>query len=156
MSNKLNRQENKTHHTQRGRRRRCRFLQKTKKFSMRKNRKSNVKKDRSGSCRCFSSAVMEPSVQRKITWSKLFDASVVVTRVDWEEVFEPGNVWVGVPASSTEHGGGTGALDHLELRAHVYGGETCGQLILWNTATPAQSHTNTHMHFHCSSSLYHI
>ncbi len=89
---------------------------------------------------------MEPSARREITWSELFDAAVVVTGVDREEVFEPGNVRVRVTASSAEHGGGTGALHHLELRAHIYGGETWGQLILWNTGTPALLNTHTHTH----------
>ncbi len=123
------------------------------KGSMRKNKKWNGKKDNSGSCRCFFSSVTEQSARREITWSELFDAAVVVTGVDREEVFEPGNVWVWVTASSAEHGGGTGALHHLELRAHIYGGETWGQLILWNTGTPALLHTQTHVRWSCCWNL---
>lgn len=48
-----------------------------------------------------------------VTWSQLFDSPVVVTGVDGQEVFEPGNVRVGVAAGGAEHRGGTGAFHHL-------------------------------------------
>lgn len=69
--------------------------------------------------------------QRKPTWSELFNASVVVGGVDREEVFEPGDVRVGVTTGSTKHGGSARSLHHFQLWAHVYGGETSGQLVLW-------------------------
>lgn len=69
--------------------------------------------------------------QRKPTWSELFNASIVVGGVDWEEVFEPGDVRVWVATSGTEHGGSACSLHHFQLWAHVYGGEARGQLVLW-------------------------
>lgn len=66
----------------------------------------------------------------KPTWSELFNASVVVGGVDREEVFEPGDVWVRVAAGSAKHGGGACSLHHFQLWAHVYSGETRGQLVL--------------------------
>lgn len=140
MGNKLNRQEHKTHHTQRGhRQRRSRFLQKSKEKAPWERTETQTERR---TIVALGAAFLLAS-RREITWSELFDAAVVVTGVDREEVFEPGNVWVGVTASSTEHGGGTSALHHLELGAHIYGGETWGQLILWNTGTPALLHTHT-------------
>lgn len=56
---------------------------------------------------------------------------MVIGRVDGQEILEPGNFWVRVAAGSAEHGGGPRALHHLELGAHVYGGEPRGQLVLW-------------------------
>ena len=56
---------------------------------------------------------------------------MVVGGVDGEEVFEPGDVGVGVAAGGTEHGGGARSLHHFQLWAHVYGGEPRGQLVLW-------------------------
>lgn len=154
MGNKLNRQEHKTHHTQRGRRRRrCRFLQKTKeKASWERTETQTERRTIAALVAAFLLALPSPTPGREITWSELFDAPVVVTRVHREEVFEPGNVRVRVTASGTEHGGRTGALHHLELRAHIYGGETWGQLILWNTGTPAQlnTHADAHAHAHRS------
>lgn len=41
------------------------------------------------------------SHQRRPTWSELLNTSIVVGGVDGEEVFEPGDVRVGVAASGT-------------------------------------------------------
>lgn len=151
MGNKLNRQEHKTHHTQRGhRQRRCHFLQKSKEKAWWERTETQTERR---TIVALGAASLLAS-RREITWSELFDAAVVVTGVDREEVFEPGNVWVGVTASSTEHGGGTSALHHLELGAHIYGGETWGQLILWNTGTPALLHTHTHFRQSCCGNLH--
>lgn len=71
------------------------------------------------------------------TWSELLNASVVVGGVDRQEVFEPWDVRVGVATGGTQHGGSARSLHHLQLWAHVYGGETRGQLVLcrrmWDT-----------------------
>lgn len=67
-----------------------------------------------------------------LTWAELFDSSIVVWSVDWQEILKPGNFWVRVATSCTEHGGGPGTLYHFQLGAHVYGGEPRGKLVLWN------------------------
>lgn len=67
--------------------------------------------------------------ERLITWTKLLDSSVVTGRVDRQEVLEPGNLRVRVAAGSTEHSGGPRALNYLQLRTHIYGGEARGQLV---------------------------
>ena len=66
-----------------------------------------------------------------VTWAELFDSSIVIGRVDWQEILEPGNFWVRITASGTEHGGRPRTLHHFQLGTHVYGGEPRGQLVLW-------------------------
>lgn len=65
------------------------------------------------------------------TWSELLNASVVVGGVDRQEVFEPWDVRVRVATGGTQHGGSARSLHHFQLWAHVYGGKTRGQLVLW-------------------------
>ncbi len=69
------------------------------------------------------------------TWTELLDSSIAAVNVNRQEVFEPGDLRVGVPAGGTEHGSSARSLHHLQLRAHVYGGETVRDLVLWKTHT---------------------
>lgn len=65
----------------------------------------------------------------------MFDSSIAAINVDRQEVFEPGDLWVGVPAGGTKHGGSARSLHHLQLWTHVYGREAVRDLVLWKTHT---------------------
>lgn len=67
------------------------------------------------------------------TWSQLLDSPLAERRLHGEEVLEPGDLGIGDPAGGAQHGGGSGSLHHLQLRAHVDAGEAEGQQVLWKT-----------------------
>lgn len=80
------------------------------------------------------------------TWTELLDSSIAAVNVDRQEVFEPGDLRVGVPAGGTEHGSSSRSLHHLQLRAHVYGGEAVRDLVLWKTHTHTKPQRERHQH----------
>ena len=65
-----------------------------------------------------------------LTGAQLFDSAVTCVGVDGQEVLVPGDLWVGVPAGRTQHGGRPGPLHHLELGAHVDVREPGGKQVL--------------------------
>lgn len=86
----------------------------------------------------FRCAVCLFSFQMKqfvyLTWSELLDTTLAGTGVDRQEVFEPGDLWVGDAAGSTQHGGRPRPFHHLQLGTHVYTGEAKWQQVLWKDA----------------------
>lgn len=71
--------------------------------------------------------------QVHFTWTELFDSAVAAVNVNRKEVFKPGDLWVGVAARGTKHGGGPRSFHHLQLRAHVYDWKPVRDLVLWKT-----------------------
>lgn len=66
-----------------------------------------------------------------LTWSELFDATLAGGGVDRQEVFEPGDLWVGDATGGAQHGGRPRPLHHLQLGTHVYAREAKWQQVLW-------------------------
>lgn len=66
----------------------------------------------------------------KFTWTKLFNAPVAAADVHRKHVLEPGYLRVRVSAGCTQHGGGSGLFNHLQLGTHIDGGEAMGDLVL--------------------------
>ncbi len=94
-------------------------------------------------------------LQSFFTWTELLDSSTAAVNVDRQEVFEPGDLRVGVPAGGTEHGSSARSLHHLQLRAHVYGGEAVRDLVLWKThTTQPQRERHQHTWLNCMISSY--
>lgn len=77
-------------------------------------------------------------MERNLTRAELLDATLAGAGVHGQEVLEPGDLRVGNAAGGAEHGGGPGALHHLQLGAHVDAGEAEGQQVLWKH--PGQEH----------------
>lgn len=65
-----------------------------------------------------------------LTWAKLLDPPVAGAGVDGQEVFVPGDFGIWVTAGGTQHGGGSSALHHFELRAHVNVWEAWGEQVV--------------------------
>lgn len=60
----------------------------------------------------------------------MFDAPVAAADVHGKHVLEPGDFWVWVSAGGTQHRGCSGLFNHLQLGAHINGGEAVGDLVL--------------------------
>lgn len=65
-----------------------------------------------------------------LTWSELFDPPIARTGINRQEVFEPGDLRIGVAACSAEHVGCAGAFYHLQLGTHVNVGEALRKQVL--------------------------
>lgn len=65
-----------------------------------------------------------------LTWSELFDPPIAHTGINRQEVFEPGDLRVGVTACSAEHVGCASAFHHLQLGTHVNVGEAWRKQVL--------------------------
>lgn len=88
--------------------------------------------------------IAKPNQRKKrLTRSELFDAALAGAGVHRQEVFEPGDLRVGDATGGAQHGGRSGPLHHLQLRAHVDAGEAKGQQVLCNH--PEDSEMNTRM-----------